>query len=171
LATVSAAGFSLVSAADPVRVTVPLVATVLVTALAWCRLRASLGSTADGVAVSALLVPTLSLWATAAGASGIWATAAEASGTWATAAEAARIWAAAAGAAAGIWATGVGGWGVWATEVTGWERSANVTTPIPTTAAMLVATMILRDVWEFILRYSVGLASGWGLPGSTAAVG
>src|SRR4029077_4362050 len=36
---------------------------------------------------------------------------------------------------------------------------------MPTTTAMPLATMILRDVWEFILRYSVGLASAWGLPG------
>src|ERR1700680_5351080 len=55
LATVSAAGFSLVSAA-----------TVLVRALATCRF-ASFGSTADGVAVSALLVATLLFCAPVAG--------------------------------------------------------------------------------------------------------
>src|ERR1700676_1841599 len=61
LATVSAAGFSLVSAADPLRVSVPLVATALVPAFAGCRLRAAFGSAADAVEVSALLVATRSL--------------------------------------------------------------------------------------------------------------
>jgi len=54
---------------------------------------------------------------------------------------------------------------VCATGVTGCELNANITTAMPTTTAMPLATMILRDVWEFILRYSVGLASAWGLPG------
>ena len=40
--------------------TVPLVPTALVSALAKCCLRGSLRSTADGVAVSVLLVPALS---------------------------------------------------------------------------------------------------------------
>ena len=65
---VSAAGFSLVLAEDAVRVSVPLAATVLGSALAKCRLRAGLLSTGDAAAVSALVVPTLSLWATSAGA-------------------------------------------------------------------------------------------------------
>lgn len=60
---------------------------------------------------------------------------------------------------------GGGGWGAGATGVTGWERNANVTTPMPTSAAMLPATMIVRNVWELILGFSVGLGFGWGCAG------
>jgi len=59
LATVSAADFSPVSAVGPVRVMVPPVAPVLVSALARC-LGASLRSKTDRVAASALWVPILS---------------------------------------------------------------------------------------------------------------
>src|SRR5450631_232123 len=80
-------------------------------ALAGCRLRATLGSTAAELAVSPILAPTLSLGATAAVAFGVGATGAFASGVGATAAVALGVGATGA-VVSGVGATGAGASGI-----------------------------------------------------------
>src|ERR1700674_5239732 len=122
---------------------VPVVSALLC-ALAGCRLLATLGSTAAGLAALPVFAPTLSFLVTATGASGIGATAAGAAGIGATAA-----------GASGIGATAAGGWAIWATEVEWWERSATVPAMTASTTAMPMATRTLRVDSGFMFGYSV----------------
>src|ERR1700688_4545399 len=130
------------------------VVSALLCALAECRLLATLGSTAAGLAASPDLAPTLSLLVIATGASGIGATAAGASGIGATAA-----------GASAIGATAAEGWAIWGTEGEWWERSATVPAMTASTTAMPLATRILRANSGFMFGYSVGLANRRFLPG------
>src|ERR1700676_3011123 len=130
------------------------VVSALLCALAGCRLLATLGSTAAGLAASPVLAPTRSLLVIATGASGIGATAAGAAGIGATAA-----------GASAVGATAAEGWAIWATEVEWWERSATVPAMTASTTAMPMATRILRDDSGFMFGYSVGLANRRILPG------
>src|ERR1700692_1514571 len=104
------------------------VVSALLCALAGCRLPATLGSTAAGLAGSGGFAATRSLLVIATGASGVGATAAGASGIGATAAGASAIGAAAAE-----------GWAIWATEVEWWERRATVPAMTGSNTAMPLA--------------------------------